>query len=453
MTEAWPIASDERDDIDELSEVVSLYVIGEEAPTIGQRAGAIATRIFDVGPSLSPEVPELSADQGVRVKADTDLDGEAETTDPMRLYLNQIGKYDLLTAEEEVTLAKSIEAGMWASQKLAFSGVADRQAFADNLYEWKRKHVENLDKKASQSMNIKKESAPEAKTRRRLQPVVDDPRIGKLAASDLIDYDVAMSKQPTTLEVKDLEAIVEEGRAAQEKLYCANLRLVVSVAKRYRGVYRMDLLDLIQEGNLGLRRAVEKFDYTRGYKFSTYSTWWIKQGITRAIAHNKAEFRLPARVAEKLQKVGKVREEYNLKMGDLPTTPQLAKLLKMKEIELIELQQLERGAISLNMLVGEGGDSELLDFVADDDSPSELVESQMSHGDLQNKVRTALWSLSHQQAQVIALKYGLDGNVEHTNNEIAAILGVSLTAVYQSITVAKTRLKNKPEFAELKSDL
>ncbi len=288
------------------------------------------------------------------------------TADPVKDYLKQIGKVPLLNAEQEVELAKRIEAGLFAEEKLA----------------------EDL----------------------------------RLASDQRID----------------LEWIAEDGRRAKNHLLEANLRLVVSLAKRYTG-RGMLFLDLIQEGNLGLIRAVEKFDYTKGYKFSTYATWWIRQAITRAMADQARTIRIPVHMVEVINKLARVQRQMLQDLGREPTPEELAAELDMTPEKVIEVQKYGREPISLHTPLGEDGDSEFGDLIEDSEAiqPGEAVSFTL----LQEQLHSVLDTLSEREAGVVSMRFGLTDGQPKTLDEIGKVYGVTRERIRQieSKTMSKLR--------------
>ncbi len=288
------------------------------------------------------------------------------TADPVKDYLKQIGKVALLNAEQEVELAKRIEAGLFAEEKLADS------------------------------------PAIEPKMRR------------------------------------ELEWIAQDGRRAKNHLLEANLRLVVSLAKRYTG-RGMLFLDLIQEGNLGLIRAVEKFDYTKGYKFSTYATWWIRQAITRAMADQARTIRIPVHMVEVINKLARVQRQMLQDLGREPTPEELAKELDMTPEKVVEVQKYGREPISLHTPLGEDGDSEFGDLIEDSEAvvPADAVSFTL----LQEQLHQVLDTLSEREAGVVSMRFGLTDGQPKTLDEIGKVYGVTRERIRQieSKTMSKLR--------------
>lgn len=289
------------------------------------------------------------------------------TADPVKDYLKQIGKVALLNAEQEVDLALRIEAGLFATQKLATGG-------------------------------------------------------------DAMDAQLK----------RDMGRIVHDGKRAKNHLLEANLRLVVSLAKRYTG-RGMLFLDLIQEGNLGLIRAVEKFDYTKGFKFSTYATWWIRQAITRAMADQARTIRIPVHMVEVINKLARVQRQMLQDLGREPTPEELAKELDMTPEKVVEVQKYGREPISLHTPLGEDGDSEFGDLIEDSEAvvPADAVSFTL----LQEQLHSVLDTLSEREAGVVAMRFGLTDGQPKTLDEIGKVYGVTRERIRQieSKTMSKLR--------------
>jgi RNA polymerase primary sigma factor len=300
--------------------------------------------------------------------AEVDLDDQTPAMgDSVHTYLKSIGRTSLLTAEQEVDLAKRIEAGLFAEHKL--------------------ETATGLDDKFR----------------------------------------------------RDLELVAEDGRRAKAHMLEANLRLVVSVAKKYsdRG---LSLLDVVQEGNLGLIRAVEKFDYTKGYKFSTYAMWWIRQAIQRGFADSARTIRLPVHVLEMLSKLSRVERDMHQRLGREPTPEELAVELDRTPDQIEELLRTSRQPISLDSTIGEDGETSIGDLIEDVDAPeaSELVDRQL----MAEQLRSALDALTPREATIMAMRFGLyDGN-PHTLDEIGRALGLTRERIRQLEKQSLSKLRH-----------
>jgi RNA polymerase primary sigma factor len=317
-----------------------------------------------------PNLPRTRRPKSSRARGDGGERGS--TSDPVRMYLREIGQVPLLKAEDEVRLAKRIEAGTASAVELAdlaAAGTLDDLEFAD---------------------------------RRRLQRSAAD------------------------------------GEAAKRELTQANLRLVVSIAKRYVG-RGMLLLDLVQEGNLGLMRAVEKFDWTKGFKFSTYATWWIRQAITRAIADQARTIRIPVHMVESINKVHRMQRQMVQELEREPTVEELADKVDMTPTRVREILQISQDPLSLDSPVGEEDDSNLSDFIADLDAeaPVDVATRHM----LNDAVLEALDDLTPREKEVVRLRFGLDDGQARTLEEVGKQFGVTRERIRQieAKTLAKLR--------------
>ena len=359
--------SDELDDSSDAEEADS----DEEAEDSDDKDGTERPR----GRNLTEDA--IPASKGAFTMKDSDESDEpavrvhvaGATADPVKDYLKQIGKVPLLNAEEEVELARRIEAGLYA-QHILESGSLDKAK--DRMY------------------------------------------------------------------MRELKLISRDGQQAKNHLLEANLRLVVSLAKRYTG-RGMLFLDLIQEGNLGLVRAVEKFDFTKGFKFSTYATWWIRQAITRAMADQARTIRIPVHMVEVINKLARVQRQMLQDLGREPTTIELAKELDMTEEKVIEVQKYGREPISLHTPLGEDGDSEFGDLIEDSEAvvPADAVGFTL----LQEQLRQVLDTLSEREAGVVAMRFGLTDGQTKTLDEIGKVYGVTRERIRQieSKTMSKLR--------------
>jgi RNA polymerase sigma factor (sigma-70 family) len=325
-----------------------------------------------VEPSSTVVDPTSGSDEATAVPTTgvlrpiADLDEVAASADLVRVYLNEIGKVALLTAADEVELAKRIEAGLYA---------------------------------------------------------------GHLLAS---------TKKLTPARTRELRALLNDGERAKDHLLRANLRLVVSLAKRYTG-HGMPFLDLIQEGNLGLIRAVEKFDYTKGFKFSTYATWWIRQAISRAMADQSRTIRLPVHLVEQVNKLQRMRREMNQQLGRDATHAELATELDITVERVRELLDHSRDLVSLDQTVGTDDDAALGDFIADDTAPA--AETTVEAGLMRAELHSVLGTLEAREAAVVRMRYGLDDGQPRTLDEIGRAFKLSRERIRQieRETMAKLR--------------
>ena len=360
----------DADDLPGEAEQAKPSSVTAEAPAVAAVAGPDGTAAAAGG---TPAAAGEESEDEAFVYGDDDEDLPAAqvavagaTSDPVKDYLKQIGKVPLLNAEQEVELAKRIEAGLFAEEKLA---------------------------------------------------------------------DGASLRAEARL---DLEWIADDGRRAKNHLLEANLRLVVSLAKRYTG-RGMLFLDLIQEGNLGLIRAVEKFDYTKGYKFSTYATWWIRQAITRAMADQARTIRIPVHMVEVINKLARVQRQMLQDLGREPTPEELAAELDMTPEKVIEVQKYGREPISLHTPLGEDGDSEFGDLIEDSEAiqPGEAVSFTL----LQEQLHSVLDTLSEREAGVVSMRFGLTDGQPKTLDEIGKVYGVTRERIRQieSKTMSKLR--------------
>ena len=357
---------DEEDDVE---------VLDPEQLLTNEEVDTIEAEIPEAAVEAEEEEEEIVVPEGALIishKDDDDIPVQTTsitgaTADPVKDYLKQIGKVALLNAELEVELAKRIEAGLFAEEKL------------------------EKDKKLSRDVQ------------------------------------------------RDLKWVVKDGQRAKSHLLEANLRLVVSLAKRYTG-RGMQFLDLIQEGNLGLIRAVEKFDYTKGYKFSTYATWWIRQAITRAMADQARTIRIPVHMVEVINKLSRVQRQLLQDLGREPTPEELARELDMTPEKVVEVQKYGREPISLSTPLGEDGDSEFGDLIEDTSSekPDEIAIDQAKR----NELLRVLEGMNPREAQIIRSRYGLDDGIMKTLDQIGADMGVTRERIRQIENKAMSKLRH-----------
>ncbi|MGW4870186.1 RNA polymerase sigma factor [Streptomyces chartreusis] len=313
------------------------------------------------GAHTAPPMPPDDDTDGPRPQ----LEGQGGSTDPVKDYLRVIARVRLLTADQEVDLARRIEAGLYAERLLA------------------------------------------------------EGRPGRHA--------------------EELAFVIEDGRRAKAHLTEANLRLVVSVAKRYTG-RGLDFLDLVQEGNAGLIRAVEKFDYAKGFKFSTYATWWIKQAVTRALADQSRTIRIPVHTVEIINRVARARRELMQDTGIMPTPEELAAKAEIPVERLVEIDAYTREPVSLHAALSDDGDGEFGDLIEDTDLPSPW--EAVTHHLLQDAIRELLTGMTAREAGIIALRYGLTDGRPRTLEEIGHVYGVTRERIRQIETRTMSKLRH-----------
>jgi RNA polymerase primary sigma factor len=355
-----------------------------------QSTNSARAAVHDAGWSRSVEVEEITVDgqdsQAPRDPGSEDSVWDEEespalrrarqdaqataSADSVRAYLKQIGKVALLNAEDEVQLAKRIEAGLYAAER------------------------------------VHRAADPTEKLCPQLR--------------------------------RDLAWIVRDGERAKNHLLEANLRLVVSLAKRYTG-RGMAFLDLIQEGNLGLIHAVKKFDYTKGYKFSTYATWWIRQAITRAMADQARTIRIPVHMTEIINNLASVQRDLRQNLGREPTLEELAREMNLTPKKVLELQHYAREPISLDQSIGEEGDSRLGDFI--EDSQAVVAMDAVSFILLRQDLQSVLATLSEREASITRLRFGLTDGRPRTLDEIGQVHGVTRERIRQIETKTMSKLR------------
>ena len=323
--------------------------------------------VVDIAPpreASEPDVDTEAADRAERQRLE-ELAFRTPTSDPVRMYLREIGRVALLNAEEEVDLAKRVEAGLAATRLLS----------------------------------------------------VDGPPLARAV---------------------ELRRVERGGQLAKRRLVESNLRLVVSIAKRYVG-RGLVLLDLIQEGNLGLIRAVEKFDYTRGYKFSTYATWWIRQAITRAIADQARTIRIPVHMVETINKLVRTQRQLLQEHGREPTSEEIGRVLEIPPERVREIQKFSQEPVSLESPIGEEDDSSLGDFIEDPDAVVPLDAASFIL--LQEQIEGVLHTLTEREKKVIQLRFGMTDGEPRTLEEVGIEFGVTRERIRQieSKTLAKLR--------------
>jgi len=356
----------------------------DEAGVNATEAKRVITAIRKRGIVIGADAPTSDATTPVAVEedeVDDTWDHEVPTTDLVRVYLTDIGRVALLTAEQEVELAKRIEAGLYAQEKL-------RMADAKEI--------------AKISVKLR----------------------------------------------RDLQLIAADGGRARNHLLEANLRLVVSLAKRYQGK-GLTLLDLIQEGNIGLVRAVEKFDYTKGYKFSTYATWWIRQALQRAIADQGRTIRVPVHMVEQINKALRVKRDLATEYGREPTFEEIGVVLEMTAERVEEILGYGRETLSLETPVGDDGTATFGEFIEDMDAP--IAADVVDFGLLQDRLRAVLSTLPERSAVVMRMRFGLDDGRSRTLDEVGKELGLTRERIRQIERDTLRELRRSDTAATLKA--
>ncbi len=390
------LTEEDKDRVDEFFESMGIEILStSEEPTDAELD-------FDIGIDLDADadlddVPDdeiiLGEEDEVDVEnIDLSVPDGVSIEDPVRMYLKEIGKVPLLTADEEIDLAKAMEAG---------------DAASEGIEEAKAKYEEIEDKKSRKAKTLEKKIA-------------------------------------------SMEADIAAGEAAKKRLAEANLRLVVSIAKRYVG-RGMLFLDLIQEGNLGLIKAVEKFDYTKGYKFSTYATWWIRQAITRAIADQARTIRIPVHMVETINKLIRVSRQLLQEKGREPMPEEIAAEMNIPVDRVREILKISQEPVSLETPIGEEEDSHLGDFIQDDNVPAPADAATATL--LREQLNKVLDTLAEREQKVLRLRFGLDDGRARTLEEVGREFNVTRERIRQIEAKALRKLRHPSRSKQLKDYL
>ncbi len=385
-----------HDRIEEYFDAVGIEVLSTIEEPTEDEIGLDVDLGFDTDADLD-EVPDdemimAEAEEVDLESIDFSVPDGVSTEDPVKMYLKEIGKVPLLTADEEIELAKKMEAGDEASA---------------NIAEAKEKYEAIEDKKSRKATKLAKEIAA-------------------------------------------MESAIADGEAAKKRLAEANLRLVVSIAKRYVG-RGMLFLDLIQEGNLGLIKAVEKFDYTKGYKFSTYATWWIRQAITRAIADQARTIRIPVHMVETINKLIRVSRQLLQEKGREPMPEEIAEEMNISVERVREILKISQEPVSLETPIGEEEDSHLGDFIQDDNVPSPADAATATL--LREQINKVLDTLAEREQKVLRLRFGLDDGKARTLEEVGKEFNVTRERIRQIEAKALRRLRHPSKYKQLKDYL
>ena len=369
---------------------------------------------IDINEGLDLDIPDAETEQSQAI-VDTSTDAIA-IDDPVRMYLKEIGRVPLLTGNEEIDIAKRMADGKPAEQAIInFVKAQTGEEFEDF-----KNAIQHL---AETKLNTKFKDY-------------------SYAVEALAETDAAID--PGML------ALAEDGQYAKSQLAEANLRLVVSVAKRYVG-RGMLFLDLIQEGNLGLIKAVEKFDYRKGYKFSTYATWWIRQAITRAIADQARTIRIPVHMVETINKLVRVNRQLLQELGREPRPEEIAKEMGITEDKVREIIKIAQEPVSLETPIGEEEDSHLGDFIADDEAPA--PENIASTAMLQSHLEEVLRTLTPREEKVLRLRFGLDDGKTRTLEDVGKEFNVTRERIRQIEAKALRKLRHPSRSKRLKDFL
>ncbi len=354
----------------------------------------------------------------VEAKIDYDnLSAEVNIEDPVKLYLKEIGSIPLLTADQEVAIARRIENGRIADnimkKKLLPDGGTVTQEMVDKSF----------------SLPMGDDEFEEA------QADADAPTMQDKIDSEMQEkYEIFVGKN-----LSDLKSISADGNTAKKELSEANLRLVVSIAKKYVG-HGMSFLDLIQEGNMGLLKAVDKFAYRKGFKFSTYATWWIRQSITRAISDQARTIRIPVHMVETMNKYTRTKRQLTTELGREPQPAEIAKAMDIPVEKVNEIVKISQEPVSLETPVGEEDDSSIGDFVPDD--KQEAPEQAVTSMHLKEQLNEVLGTLTDREQKVLRLRYGLDDGKPRTLEEVGREFGVTRERIRQIEAKAMRKLSH-----------
>jgi len=398
-----PSADPREDDLTDPEDLME----DEEGDTEGLFEESVATRAF----------------KAKKTSQWRDRQPSTRREDPVKTYLREIGKVALLTKEDEVELAKAMELGVYAELAIAVRVGKDAKASLK-----KSKSISDVERADLEDLVEKGNAAAELLTSSSFEEKLGD-------------------ELPTKASLAELGTLLRTGRAARDRLTVSNLRLVVSIAKRYmnRG---LSFLDLIQEGNMGLMKAVEKFDYSRGYKFSTYATWWIRQAITRAIADQSRTIRVPVHMIETVRELNRVKREYIQSHGSAPTLEDLAELTGMSIDKIKKVEGVSQYTASLERPIGDEDEDTLGDFIEDPSSPSPTKETFRMF--LREQLARALDQLDERKREILKLRYGLEDGHPRTLKDVSLKFNITRERVRQIEIKAIEKLKHPSRRAELK---
>ena len=412
---------------DVMNQLMDMEMEPEQLETVLDKLEAMGIRVVSDSEQNAEEgSDEITPDDEVKLSAVPEIKASTATeevnmSDPIRMYLKEIGKIPLLTAEEEVSLAKRIEAGTNAQEAL-------------------RKYKEGTDSELADRITQARAARDKLKDEAVAAGLSDEEK-AELRA-------VVESGQQAQAELRALPAVVADGAAAKDQLIKANLRLVVSIAGHYnnRG---MLYLDLIQEGNMGLIKAADKFDHTKGFKFSTYATWWIRQSITRALADQARTIRIPVHMVETINRLIRTSRQLMQEYGREPTTAELAQAMHLTEQRVQEIIKIAQDPVSLETPIGEEEDSHLGDFIPDETAPA---PADAAFYTLQREqLMDVLDTLTEREKKVLILRYGLDGGRSYTLEEVGEKFHVTRERIRQIEAKALRKLRSNRQIRALHS--
>ena len=411
---------------DVMNQLVDSEMEPEQLENILDRLEALGVRVVNESDLVTPQSSEEAATAPAKVSEMRETKPAAvvedvNMSDPIRMYLKEIGKIPLLTAEEEVSLAKRIEAGTNAAETL-------------------RKYKEGKDSELAEKIALARSARDQLKDEAVAATLTEEQK-EELRA-------VVEAGQAAQNELRGLPAIIADGTQAKEQLIKANLRLVVSIAGHYnnRG---MLYLDLIQEGNMGLIKAADKFDHTKGFKFSTYATWWIRQSITRALADQARTIRIPVHMVETINRLIRTSRQLMQEYGREPTTAELATVMNLSEQRVQEIIKIAQDPVSLETPIGEEEDSHLGDFIPDETAPA---PADAAFYTLQREqLMEVLDTLTEREKKVLILRYGLDGGRSYTLEEVGEKFHVTRERIRQIEAKALRKLRTNRQIRALHS--
>jgi len=436
----------------------TVKTLGVAAVAAAFEAPAQAHRVQLPKPHRPAKKSEAAPAEATEVEEVPEIDLDAEAVrgaDSVGVYLREIGKIPLLNAEEEVKLAKRIEAGLLAERVLDYrEGDEDeRQDIRQSVLNGVLKRLVDEAKKttAAGDASKPKSNKERAAVAQKAKMAQEQEALKQTAESMAIIERLAANEQLTK---RDLKWLVTDGERAKDHLLRANLRLVVSLAKRYTG-HGMPFLDLIQEGNLGVIRAVEKFDYAKGYKFSTYATWWIRQAISRAMADQSRTIRIPVHTVEIINKARRIKRELSDDLGREPTAEELAEALDITPDRVREIQGYDRQPVSLDTPVGDGGgtgrgqtENTLGDFVASDETYR--ADSTIEGNEMREKLYYVLSTLDAREQAIVKMRYGIGSGQPMTLDDIGREFKLSRERIRQieREVMAKLRQPSRKQILE-----